>query len=297
MVMSTLSTPSGELTKRLTIEDRASYDAAVSASEGFEEWTDRADWLMWRAPITRGHGSHATAFAAYLARKIVAGNRDTNACVLLLERWSMDCDPQWSREQLQTMANEAYTAWSRAQPEEPWALRARAKAAEKRTTEEARKSHAEENKRLAEALGISVRYVRMLRSEGTAQPETAKTMAAILGGKPETYMRRARRRGRRIDLVALLMKVQADACGFTDFIADPPEELTGDAREMIDMLRVRGATDFESLEALISHVGALEFETVGVESAVTVWRAFKRWRIQRIATLACFTIDESDGLR
>jgi hypothetical protein len=92
------------------------------------------------------------------------------------------------------------------------------------------------------------------------------------------------------------MKVQAYACGFTDLVADPPDDLEDDTREMIGVLQARGAADFQTLEALIAFVGALEFETVSVESAATVWRAFKRWRINRVAMIACFTVDEGEEL-
>jgi hypothetical protein len=176
-------------------------------------------------------------------------------------------------------------------------LKAKQRRIERAAELQARKVHSELNTRLAEALGTSVRYVRMLRNEGTTLPETAKIMAIILGGKPETYMRPARRRGRRADLVAWFMKVQADGCSFTDFIADPPEDhLEGDAHNMIAVLQVRGAADFQSLETLIAFVSALDFESVSVESAATVWRAFKIWRIDRIATLARFTADEGAEL-
>jgi hypothetical protein len=281
------------------IEDGASYAAAMDIIDGFEHRSDRADWLMRNAPITRGHGPHALKFAALLARKLVARNQDTQSCVLLLEQWTTYCDPQWSRDQLRSIAGNAYVEWQKANrgPVDPWRLRAREKAAERHNANEARKSHAESNKQLAAALNKTLRYVRMIRSIGTTLPETAKVMATILGGAPDWYMRQARRPGRRPDLVAMFMKVQADGCGFTDFAADPPEELASDAREMIDMLDVRGAADFQSLEALIAHVGGLEFETVSVESAAITWRAFKRWRINRLATLACFTIDEGEELR
>lgn len=174
--------------------------------------------------------------------------------------------------------------------------RARARIAEKRKAAAALEARSESNKRLAEALGTSVRYVRMLRSDGTTLPETAKTMAAILGGKPESYMRRPRRRGRRADLVAIMMKIPAEECGFTDFVADPPEGIDDGTQEMVAVLQARGARDFQSLEALVAFIDTLEFESVGVESAATVWRAFKIWRIDRIATIARFTANEGAEL-
>lgn len=287
------------LDDRPTIEGRDGYSAALAALDSIPHDGNTLAWILERAAVTRDHGAFARSFARRIALEAVkAYGGQQHSAVVLLQHWNTHCEPAWSGEDLSEFVGDAHTEWqrSRTQKLEPWEARARERAAERRRAEEERKVKADLNRRLTEALGTSARYVRLLRNEGTTIRATAETMAKILGGKPETYLRPPRRRGRRADLVALLMKARADGADFTDFVAEPPDNLDEPSREMISVLRARGASDFKSLEALVAFVGALDFESVDVGCAADVWRAFKRWRVMRIASIACFTVDEGEDL-
>jgi hypothetical protein len=295
----TLETAERQLTSRPdrpTIEGRTGYAEALAALDSTDV---TATWILERAAVTRDHGPFARAYVRRLALAAVnvyQGARHSAAN--LLNQWDLHCEPSWPGEELSALIDEADAERTRelSRRVEPWQQRARERMRERRKVEEERKAKADLNRRLTEALGTSARYVRMLRSEGTTVRATAETMAKILGGKPETYLRPPRRRGRRADLVALLMKAPADGCDFPHFVAEPPEDLDEQSSEMIGVLRARGAADFKSLEALVAFVGALEFESVDMGCAADVWRAFKRWRVMRIATLACFAVDEGQDL-
>lgn len=256
-----------------------------------EDWSDLQ-------PTTSGDGDGEQA--VLLARRVALMafkkyGPARHSARLVLDHWNMRCDPPWTEEQLDAFLDHAVNETNAEQRREyanrPEARQARFRLAERRKAEAHRKGEAESNKRLAEALGTSVRYVRMLRSEGTTQFHTAQVMASVLGGKPSDYMRRGRKRGRQADLVALFMKAPAESCGFTDFVSDPPT-LLGDAeRDIITVFATRGVSDFESLEDMISFLGALDFETVDLAVAPHVWRAFKLWRIERIAAIACYAVE------
>jgi hypothetical protein len=95
----------------------------------------------------------------------------------------------------------------------------------------------------------------------------------------------------------MFMRPNVSGCAFTDFIRRPPNDLGDDVREIVEVLQARGARDFETLEALVTFLQHLEFESINIAVAPDVWRSYKKWRIRQIGDVACLAVDEGQDVR
>lgn len=187
---------------------------------------------------------------------------------------------------------ERKAAWSRTQQTHDERIAA------KRAADEQRKERAAKVKKIAAGLSCSARYARMLLDEGTSLPERAEQLAKILGTDPKDHLRPKRKSGRQPDMVAWFMGLRLDDCSFRDFLNSDPET-EGDGASLIEALRDGYASgplaseDCQSLEDLIEHARRLGVDSSVVEAASAVWRAFKLWRIDLIAALAHYTIEDT----
>ena len=88
------------------------------------------------------------------------------------------------------------------------------------------------------------------------------------------------------------MNAYAEGCDFRDFIGDAPAMRNEHAGSVIQALQEKGAQDFTSLEALVTHLARLGIETTDPNAAYQVWQEYKLWRVDKIAAVARLTIDE-----
>jgi hypothetical protein len=172
----------------------------------------------------------------------------------------------------------------------------RAQEAKRRERLKERKADAEVTKALASALRVGVRYARMLRSEGTTDPKTARLMADILGTATRDHLRERSRTGRQVDLPAWFMRLWVPRGSFRDFLADPGD-LSEQAEKLAAFLRQQTADaqiqqiDIDSLEKLMQHC-RLFLQNGQAEGSSEIWKAFKLWKIELVAALAARTVQE-----
>jgi hypothetical protein len=227
---------------------------------------------------------------------------------LLLQNRACRCDPQWSRGELSTRVWEAFHGHeakkeadrqrrseeiTEHQKEREARLAREIEEDERRERE--RKADTAKTKKIADALGISLRRARDLRSDGTTIEEHAEEIAAILGTRPEEHLRRPRRPGRKTDVVAALMRVDPDGLsGFASFIDDADTNaLDDDARDLINVISEQHTRDFTTLESLITRLAKIEFGLFEADTAVKVWRAYQLWKINRITDAARAEIEHA----
>jgi hypothetical protein len=172
----------------------------------------------------------------------------------------------------------------------------RALEAQRRAQQAKRKADAALTKELAEALGTSRRFALIARTEGTTEPETARIMARVLGTDPKDHLRERSRTRRQMDLPNWFMRLWVPQGTFRDFLADEVE-LAEAVATVVRALRAQKGDDWirqgdiNSLEKLVLHLRSVD-QSDAAASAAAIWKAFKLWKIELVATMATRTVKE-----
>jgi hypothetical protein len=165
--------------------------------------------------------------------------------------------------------------------------------AEEEAEKNARKEHAALARQIAEGLGVTIRHARTLRDEGTCRHERAERIAEITGLDPSDFLRKDHRK-RNADLVKLFMTVDHRHVTFTHFLHDEDRVISDETvRVFLDgaKKKFRPGEDFKSLERMIERLEQLGCPLT-LESAKTLWRDYKIWRINTISGMARYDVED-----
>jgi hypothetical protein len=271
----------------------------VRTLETEEEKERLGSWLAEKAPKDIGADRRSIERTKKLVAKIIewypaASLKDIYYC--LDNWWVLRCEPGLPAELLKKLLREEFDAAVLERRHKPRDFRQRLRlehAAKQRRTER-RKENAALLKRVADTLGCSTRYARMLISEGTTSRTVAATLARMLGTDPEDHLRSRRRTGREADLVSWFMKVWVPDGSFRDFVETDPK-LPASACELVKTLREqKGSSQAEqleiaSLEKLISYCESIRPDSPVAGVAAQVWYAYRVWKIEVVAAHAART--------
>lgn len=163
----------------------------------------------------------------------------------------------------------------------------------------ARQSNARVTKRLAEALGCSVRYASMLRKEGTTILETAQKMAETLGTTVDDHLREKSRTGRQTDFPSWFLKLAAPGGSFRDFVRDDQLKSSRRAEILVTTLReMKGdawiqLAEVDTLEGLLQFCVSFKITHRPEVAVIETWTEFKLWKIELVSALATRMVKEN----
>lgn len=159
---------------------------------------------------------------------------------------------------------------------------------------------------LARQLKLTESRVYEIFREGTTHQGQAEKIARLYGGTAEQYYRDPRPKGRKRDLVGLMMRL-GEYYTFREFVSEETiaAEEVG-ALDACDSLISRldleylahgnrkPPDDFETLESLLGYMRKEGFSLEQRDLAPLMWNRFKCWRIDQVAMEAKFDVEDGD---
>lgn len=259
-----------------------------------EEKERLGKWLAEKAPKDIGGDKRSTDRSKKLVGKIIerypaATYEDIYYC--LDNWWTLRCKPGLPIGVLKKITREEFDAAildGRHKPKD-WRERWRLENGAKKRRTEKRRENAVFLKHLANSLGCTPRYARMLIADGTTDRATAETIARMMDTEPEEHLRKRRRTGRQPDLVNLFMKIWIPNGSFRDFVEDDPSKLPPSSYELFETLREQEGTlksaqaEISSLENLIEYCRSVRQDYQAADAATKIWRAYRLWKIEVVA--------------
>lgn len=261
-----------------------------STQEQFGEWLDETapkNIGTDKPSIERMRGVIATAIERYPA----ATFKQIYLC--LDNWWCLKCKPGFPSATLKEVLQKELDAAVLDGRHKPATLheKLKLKDAAKRRRHEERIDNASLLRRIAEDLGCSTRYARMLVTERTTDRKKAEILARHLDTTPEEHFRKRRQTGPQPDLVNWFMKIRLPNSSFQNFIKEdgglrrmPIEtaELYETIRERVGDLKFEQA-EIASLEKLLAYSQVILPRFPNADAATKIWRAYILWKIELVS--------------
>jgi hypothetical protein len=269
----------------------------VRSLETEEEKERLGSWLAEKAPKDigadkRGMGRSKRLVAKIIERYPAASFNDIYYC--LDNWWVLRCKPGLPTGVLKKIVREEFDAaiLDRRHKPKDFHERSRLENGAKTRRTEKRRDNAALLKHLADTLGCTTRYARMLIADGTTDRATAESLARMLGTQPEEHLRKKRRTGRQPDLVSWFMKIWVPTGSFRDFVEDDSFKLPLGTYELLETLREqKGAlkseqSEISSLENLIEYSRSIRRDFPVADAATKIWCFYRLWKIDVVAAQA-----------